>query len=83
MAFGTGYFALSIQGSYTATDSEIGEINKLKLIFQKSIDPLMIINFNSLYYNQNLFALLNPSSTMTPDKYKDLNYSRNESCFKI
>lgn len=82
MAFGTGYFALSIQGSYTATESDIQEINEIKLAFQKSVDPLMIINFNSLYYNQNLFQLLDPIYVMADNKHNDVDYSKNGECFK-
>jgi signal transduction histidine kinase len=82
MAFGTGYFALSIQGSYTATKSDILEINELKTAFQKAVDPLMIINFNSLYYNQNLFQLLDPVSLLGKEGYEQLNYSQDQECFK-
>ncbi len=82
MAFGTGYFALSIKGSYSATEAEIKEINEIKLVFQKTIDPLMIINFNSLYHNQSLFQLLDPVYVMGDENHRNLNYSRNDKCFK-
>jgi signal transduction histidine kinase len=82
MAFGTGYFALSIQGSYTATKSDINEINEIKLDFQKSVEPLMIINFNSLYHSQELFQLLDPGSILGDARHHNLNYSRDEACFK-
>ncbi|MBT7609068.1 MAG: DUF3404 domain-containing protein [Bacteriovoracaceae bacterium] len=82
MAFGTGYFALSIQGSYTANKSDIAEINKIKVTFQKAVDPLMIVNFNSLYFNQNLFHLLDPVSILGDERHKQLNYSQDKDCFK-
>lgn len=61
MAFTTGYIALFIQGSYRATPSDIAEINKIKGDFQKKVDPVFIINFNSLYFSDDQFRLLDPS----------------------
>jgi signal transduction histidine kinase len=61
MAFTTGYIALFIQGGYIATSSDVVEINTLKQEFQKEIDPVFIINFNSLYFSEDQFKLLDPS----------------------
>lgn len=65
MAFTTGYIALFLQGSYTATNSDIIEINKLKQDFQQQVDPVFIINFNSLYFSDDQFRLLDPSVNVT------------------
>lgn len=61
MAFTTGYIALFIQGSYRATSSDVIEINKIKADFLKKVDPIFIINFNSLYFSDDQFKLLDPS----------------------
>jgi hypothetical protein len=65
MAFTTGYIALFLQGSYTATASDVVEINKIKQEFQKKVDPVFIINFNSLYFSDDQFKLLDPSVNLT------------------
>ena len=65
MAFTTGYFALFIQGSYQVTKSDIDQINNLKSQFQKKVDPIIIINFNSLYFSDEQFRLLDPVVSIT------------------
>lgn len=65
MAFTTGYVALFLQGSYRATESDIIEINKIKAEFQTTIDPVFIINFNSLYFSDDQFKLLDPSVNLS------------------
>jgi signal transduction histidine kinase len=60
MAFTTGYIALFLQGSYRATSSEVLEINNIKKEFQRAVEPSYIINFNSLYFSQDQFQLLDP-----------------------
>lgn len=66
MAFSTGYIALFLQGSYHATASDILEINQLKSNFRKEVDPVFIINFNSLYFSDDQFKLLDPSISLSP-----------------
>lgn len=66
MAFTTGYIALFLQGSYRATASDIIEINKIKSDFQKYGNPVFIINFNSLYFSDDQFKLLDPSISLQP-----------------
>jgi len=61
MAFTTGYIALFLQGSYRATSSEVLEIAKIKQDFQKAVEPEFIINFNSLYFSDEQFKLLDPT----------------------
>ena len=82
MAFGTGYFFLFVQGSYTATEQDIREINEIKVDFQEKIDPIAIINFNSIYYNQNLFQLLDPIYVMPHTEHQNIDYRGSEGCFK-
>jgi signal transduction histidine kinase len=60
MAFTTGYIALFLQGSYRATSSEVIEITNIKKEFQRAVEPRYIINFNSLYFSQDQFQLLDP-----------------------
>ncbi|MCO4793829.1 MAG: DUF3404 domain-containing protein [Bacteriovoracaceae bacterium] len=82
MAFGTGYFFLFVQGSYTATEQDIMEINKIKVEFQGKVDPTSIINFNSIYYNQSLFQLLDPIYVMPHSDHQNIDYESSDSCFK-
>lgn len=63
MAFSTGYIALFLQGTYQATSSDILKIDQVKLDFQREVEPRYIINFNSLYFSENQFQLLDPSFT--------------------
>ncbi len=81
MAFTTGYIALFIQGSYRATPSDILEINKIKQDFQKKVDPVFIINFNSLYFSEDQFKLLDPSVTFEgSSQFKSRSYSSSQDC---
>lgn len=82
MAFGTGYFFLFVQGSYTATEQDIREINEIKIDFQSKVDPIAIINFNSIYYNQSLFQLLDPIYVMPHTEHQNIDYRGEEECFK-
>jgi signal transduction histidine kinase len=85
MAFATGYVALFLQSGQTATSGDIVEINQLKVQFQKSVDPELIINFKSLYYSSEQFKLLDPSQAMAQtilqNQPRDL-FSSNKKCFK-
>ena len=60
LSFVTGYIALFLQGSYTATPEDIEEISQLKLVFQKEVDPQIIVNFNSLYFSKEQMKLTDP-----------------------
>jgi signal transduction histidine kinase len=70
MAFATGYIALFLQDTYTATSEDIVEINQIKLDFQKYVDPIYIVNFNSLYFSRDQIKLLDPMYTMPEDGYE-------------
>jgi len=63
MAFSTGYIALFLQGTHQAAPSDILEIDQVKQNFQREIEPRYIVNFNSLYFSENQFHLLDPSFT--------------------
>ena len=63
MAFTTGYIALFLQGTYQATPSDILRIDQVKQDFQREVEPRYIINFNSLYFSENQFQLLDPRFT--------------------
>lgn len=78
MAFTTGYIALFIQGSYRATSSDVIEINRIKSDFQKKVDPVLFINFNSLYFSDDQFRLLDPSINITQTAYTQRNLHRFE-----
>jgi hypothetical protein len=82
LAFATGYVALFIQGSYTATQSDIVEINLLKRKFQKKIDPKAIINFNSIYYSREQMHLLDPLYSLPEEGVSTLPYFSSRDCFK-
>lgn len=83
MAFVTGYFALFLQGSYSATDADKLEIENLKGVFQKKVSPITIINFNSLFFSQEQFQLLNPIYALPDSRTnKSTNYSTKGNCFK-
>ncbi|MBT3585768.1 MAG: DUF3404 domain-containing protein [Halobacteriovoraceae bacterium] len=83
MAFVTGYFALFLQGSYTATPQDVIEINHLKGSFQKKVNPMTIINFNSLYYSREQFQLLDPLYSLpTVKNLRAIRYSTKDDCFK-
>ncbi len=81
MAFTTGYIALFIQGSYRATPSDILEINKIKQEFQVEGDPIYIINFNSLYFSDDQFKLLDPSVVLEgSSQFKSNRFSSTKDC---
>jgi len=82
MAFTTGYIALFLQGSYRATSSEVLEINNLKKDFQRAVEPQYIINFNSLYFSQDQFQLLDPVLDISgsPSFQNSDKFSSNEDC---
>jgi len=82
LAFATGYVALFIQGSYTATPKEIVEINRIKVKFQKEIDPKAIINFNSIYYSREQLHLLDPLYSLPVEGTPVLPYFTSRNCFK-
>ncbi len=82
LAFATGYVALFIQGSYTATPSDIVSINRLKIRFQKQVDPKAIVNFNSLYYSREQLHLLDPLYSMPEEGTPVLPYFTSRNCFK-
>ncbi len=63
MAFTTGYIALFLQGTYQATPSDILRIDQVKQDFQREVEPRLIINFNSLYFSDHQFQLLDPRYT--------------------
>ncbi len=82
MAFTTGYIALFLQGSYRATESDIIQINQIKTDFQKKVEPVFIINFNSLYFSEDQFKLLDPSVnlTTTSSQQNPERFSTNSMC---
>ena len=65
MAFATGYVALSLRGPHVATDSDVIEIDQLKYDFIKWVSPKQTVNFNSIYYTNDQFKLLDPSYTIS------------------
>lgn len=82
MAFGTGYFALFLQGSYTPTLADIVQINELKVDFQKMVAPRAIINFNSIYYSPQQIRLIDPFySTPSEEVNKQIDYFSSHDCF--
>ncbi len=83
MAFATGYFSLLLQRPFTASQSNIIEINELKNDFQYKVKPLSIVNFNSLYFSRDQFQLLNPLFSIPESGTdEDIRYSSDEDCFK-
>jgi signal transduction histidine kinase len=64
MAFATGYVALSLKGSYVATQDDVLEIDQLKTDFLKRVRPKQTVNFNSIYYSQDQFKLLDPGNSL-------------------
>lgn len=82
MAFATGYMALFVQKTNSATKEDILQINQIKWAFQQSVPPRAIINFNSLYHDQERFKLLNPLYTLPREGVnQEINYFSNENCF--
>ena len=61
LAFFSGKYILKFQGPGSASSSDLVEITKTKLEFQKSVTPYAIVNFSSLYYNDDQLDLLNPA----------------------
>lgn len=83
MAFATGYVSLLLQRPFTASQSDILEINELKNDFQYKVKPLSIVNFNSLYFSRDQFQLLNPLFSIPESGTDtDIRYSSDEGCFK-
>ncbi len=83
MAFATGYVSLLLQRPFTASQSDIIEINDLKNDFQYKVKPLSLVNFNSLYFSRDQFQLLNPLFSIPESGTdEDIRYSSGEDCFK-
>jgi signal transduction histidine kinase len=61
LAFYSGRYLLKFQGPGSASNSDLYEIAKVKLSFQKNVTPYAIVNFSSLYYSKDQMQLLNPS----------------------
>ncbi len=61
LAFYSGRYILKFQGPGAASNSDLYEIAKVKLSFQKNVTPYAIVNFSSLYYSKEQMQLLNPS----------------------
>lgn len=82
MAFATGYMALFVQKTNSATKEDILQINQIKWNFQKSIPPSAMINFNALYHDQERFKLLNPIYSLPSEGVnEEISYFSNENCF--
>jgi len=82
MAFVTGYFALFLQGSYRPNSSDFVNIAQVKYNFQKQVKPRIIINFNSLYYSDDHFKLLNPVYSLDGSgSNRSKLYSTSRDCF--
>ncbi len=82
-AFGTGYFALMVKGSYTSTQEDIGLINDIKRDFQAEVSPVAIVNFSSLFHSREHLQLLDPVYLMpSPTSDRQVRYSSEEDCFR-
>lgn len=82
-AFGTGYYALMIQGSYTSTAEDVELINDLKRRFQVEVSPVAIVNFSSLFNSAEHMQLLDPAYLMpSPGSDREVRYSSEEDCFR-
>lgn len=82
MAFATGYMALFVQKTNSATKEDIIQINEIKWNFQKSVPPSAMINFNALYHDQERFKLLNPIYSLPSEGVnEEISYFSNENCF--
>jgi signal transduction histidine kinase len=82
-AFGTGYYALMLKGSYVSTDQDIEHIDELKRNFQTEVTPVAIVNFSSLFNTNDHMHLLDPSSLMpSPGSDRQVLYSSQEGCFR-
>ncbi len=64
LAFFSGRYILKFQGPMSASSSDIVEISKIKLNFQKKVIPYAIVNFSSLYYSSERMELLSPKFTL-------------------
>jgi hypothetical protein len=83
MAFGTGYYALFIQGNYTVSESDVLAIKKIKTKFRKKTRAKLIINFNSLYSSREHLELIKPITKLNPALNIRSNlYSSDKDCFK-
>ncbi len=84
MAFATGYYALFIQGNYSVSSDDIFRIKNLKKEFRKKHEPVLIINFNSLYSSRAHLELLKPLSQIGSAGLRDkgILYSSSKDCFK-
>jgi len=78
LAFYSGRYLLKFQGPGAASNSDLYEIAKVKLSFQKNITPYAIVNFSSLYYTKEQMQLLNPS--MAINHFDDDVLSSKEDC---
>lgn len=78
MAFATGYFALFMKGSYTATPLDAIRIAELRSQFIRLHAPEKKLNLGSIYYLKEQTQLLDPVYTFTRDENK---FSQKEDCF--
>lgn len=80
LAFFSGRYILKFQGPMSASSSDIVEISKIKLNFQKKVIPYAIVNFSSLYYSSERMELLSPKFSL--DNYNGHSQVTNEDCDK-
>lgn len=83
MAFGTGYFALLLKGSFVSTAEDTQLISQIKKDFQVEVSPVAIVNFSSLFHTKEHLQLLDPVYLMpSPSSDRDVLYSSEEGCFR-
>ncbi|EQC43878.1 ATP-binding protein [Bacteriovorax sp. Seq25_V] len=82
LAFYSGKYILKFQGPGSASSSDLVEITKTKLEFQKSVTPYAIVNFSSLYYNDDQLDLLNPALVIDNQNEDVLTSTKNCSTVK-
>ncbi len=82
IASAIGYLVISLKAPESFSNEDLIEISQLKRDFQKSISPLTIVNFSSIYSTEAQQVLLDPLSDMknVGDKNKSI-YSTDNDCF--
>lgn len=80
MAFGTGYYALFLQGSYVATSEDIRKIRAYKQEFLDTHKPVTSINLRDYYPYIEQLSLIRPPMTLRASSKDAEVYSSNRNC---
>lgn len=80
-AFSAGYYALFLQGSYSASPEDIALIRQQKQLFLNQASPHGRINLKAYYPYPDQLSLITRPLSLSPGAEEHKTYSSSEKCF--